>query len=444
MRTHVSRSICRGRFGLLGFTICILGCVGEVEGLERASDERFTGDALGDDDALDDDVSDDDAPSPDDDPAPGDYIPADGDPAAGDPSGTPPDLVPGVWTELTPPEVSTGAPETCIAQGLALDPNNPSTLYWTSTPYTSSEGGLWKSTDAGSSWRRVGAVAPAWVGATDHLDEPLHVRVDPTNSNHLYVGDGVRGSSQGFFVSWDGGETFEMPDGFRDAVADAGIDNVDLYDVAVDPADFLHVLLTWHYRWGWDDTPWKRSSGVFESKDGGDTWTVHAPELGWGTGHAIKFLYAPHVADETRRGNSSTWLLLTQDNGFWRTTNAGESWSKVSEVNMNHGGAATFYTSDGTLYAPGLPAQRSYDNGATWSSIGLPAPWSIFGAEGKLYSASGWGATTMYVSDEADGMTWEPYNEQIVGAPYEMAYDASSRILYSSNWYYGLWALKLP
>jgi hypothetical protein len=117
----------------------------------------------------------------------------------------------GEWVEITPPEVVTGAPETCIGQGLALDPRTPGTIYWGTTPYEDARGGLFKSTDFGSTWRRVASVTPAWDGASDHLDMPLHVRIDPDDSNHLYAGDGVRGSSQGFFVSRDGGETFVKP-----------------------------------------------------------------------------------------------------------------------------------------------------------------------------------------------------------------------------------------
>src|SRR5678816_3388163 len=83
-----------------------------------------------------------------------------------------PTLTKGTWQEITPSVVTTGAPETCIGQGIAIDRKNPSTIFWGTTPYTDTEGGLFKSTDAGSTWRRIALVTPAWQGASDHLDMP--------------------------------------------------------------------------------------------------------------------------------------------------------------------------------------------------------------------------------------------------------------------------------
>ena len=126
-----------------------------------------------------------------------------------------PKLTPGKWTDITPADhvALKGTAQTMIAQGIALDPCQPTTIYWCTTPFDTSKGGLFKSTDAGATWRRIGKVTPDYSGI-DHLDEPLHVRVDPKDSQHLYVGDGVRGGTQGFWVSHDGGETFAKPPGW--------------------------------------------------------------------------------------------------------------------------------------------------------------------------------------------------------------------------------------
>jgi len=105
-----------------------------------------------------------------------------------------PALVQGVWKEITPPTVTTGAAETCIGQGIAIDRKAPSTIYWGTTPFTDALGGLFKTTDGGSTWSRIAKITPAWQGASDHLDMPLHIEIDPKDSNHLYAGDGVRGT----------------------------------------------------------------------------------------------------------------------------------------------------------------------------------------------------------------------------------------------------------
>jgi photosystem II stability/assembly factor-like uncharacterized protein len=346
----------------------------------------------------------------------------------------------GEWVELTPPEVVTGEPETCIGQGLALDPNVPGTIFWGTTPYEDERGGLFKSIDYGRTWTRVASVEPAYEGASDHLDMPLHVRIDPADSNHLYAGDGVRGSSQGFFVSHDGGATFEKPPGFVTAITEAGIDNQDVYDVAVDPTDFMHVLVSFHYRWGWTDTRWNMNSGVMESTDGGTSWEVHVPVDGWGSGHAVKFLYEPSLGI----GDSETWLLGTQGNGYWRTTDGGESWTQVSTVNITHGGATIYYTRAGVLYASGEQTIRSMDNGEHWEPVGPSSTWAVYGDGTLLYTGRSFGANQPFqVTPETDGATWSDFNTQTFpDGPYEMAFDARSGILFSSNWSTGIWALR--
>jgi hypothetical protein len=360
----------------------------------------------------------------------------------GRPSAANPALTKGVWQQITPPGVTTGAPETCIGQGIAIDFKNRSTVYWGTTPYTASAGGLFKTTDGGSTWTRIAKVTPIYQGASDHLDMPLHIRIDPNDSNHLYAGDGVRGGSNGFWVSTDGGQNFVQPKGFLDALKAATIDNQDIYDVAADPADFKHLLISFHYRWGWDDTKWNKNSGVMESKDGGTTWIVHDPVMTWGSGHAVKFLHNPALC----LGNSQTWLLATQGDGFWRTTDGGTNWTQVSKTNITHGGGTIYYTATGVLYASGVEnTMRSTDNGATWTSVGNSGSWCVYGDGTTLYTGKSFGANQPYaVSPEKDGLTWTPFNTQTFpDGPYEMAYDSVNGIMYSSNWSSGVWALKV-
>ena len=86
------------------------------------------------------------------------------------------------WINITPPMIVTGRPETCIGQGLALDFRNPGTIYWTNAPYETSEGnGLFKSTNYGATWRRIASVRRAYPGASNYLDMPLHIRIDPAD-----------------------------------------------------------------------------------------------------------------------------------------------------------------------------------------------------------------------------------------------------------------------
>jgi hypothetical protein len=346
---------------------------------------------------------------------------------------TAPKLEVGVWKDISNPEIPKGNAENMIAQGIAIDPCNHAVLYWGNTPFDSGKhGGLFKSTDAGATWNRVGSV-----------DEPLHVRIDPRDTEHLYVGDGVRGATLGFWESMDGGETWEKPAGWTATAAEVGFID-DLYDVAIDPTDFDHVLVSSHSAWGWTDTKWNTNAGVLESTDGGDTWSVHKPTDGWGAGHSIDFLYNPELGI----GDAKTWLLGTQGDGYWRTSDGGETWQKVSDSSIFHGGGETYYSQDGTLYASSADGLlRSTDNGVTFTKAGAGGGSTGVWGDGKLiYTAPAYaqGNQPFVTSPDSDGRTWTPQSQPFADSgPFEMTFDPVNKILYATMWFQGVWALKV-
>jgi photosystem II stability/assembly factor-like uncharacterized protein len=344
-----------------------------------------------------------------------------------------PDLEVGVWKDITQPEIPKGDAEDMIAQGMAMDPCNSSVLYWGNTPFNSgNHGGLYKSTDAGSSWNRVG-----------HIDEPLHVRIDPRDPQHLYSGNGVRGATLGFWESFDGGETWEKPAGWTAKAAEVGFID-DLYDVAVDPTDFDHVLVSSHSAWGWTDSEWNTNAGILESTDGGDTWITRAPAGPWGAGHSVDFLYNP----EQGIGDPNTWLVGTQGNGYWRTSDAGETWEQVTQSTIFHGGGDTFYSQTGVLYATSSDGLlRSTDNGVTFVDVNSGGGnTGVWGDGNLIYTAPAYaqGTQPFVTSPDDDGMTWTPQSQAFPDSgPFEMVFDPVNKILYSTMWFQGIWALKV-
>jgi hypothetical protein len=360
------------------------------------------------------------------------------------PTGAPPTLTPGTWTDISVPGMTKGSPDSIIGTGMANDPCNPAVLYWCNEPFTPSNGGLFKSTDAGATWRKIGQVKPNFTG-TDHLDEPIAVNVDPNDPQHIYVGDGVRGNTTGFWVSTDGGENFMTPQGYLDVAKNENASLADVYDVAVDPSDSNHVLVTYHSAWGWTDSKWNTDAGVAESKDGGASWTLHPPMPGWGYGHAINFLYDPARGV----GDSRTWLLGTQGAGQWRTTNSGATWTKVTDHSIMHGGGTIYYAKNGTLYATSVDTIiRSTDNGASWTGVGSSQANNgysgILGDGNRLFTGRVFGPISIRTSLESDGATWTDYNTQMFGqGPFQLAFDQTSGIMYASMWNYGMWALKV-
>jgi len=343
----------------------------------------------------------------------------------------PPNLPPGVWTNISPAGIDfhSDGPAPIFTQGITIDPNNPDILYLSVSSFDASKGGLFKSTDRGSTWTQTGK--GKYFQNTTLLDEPIRVRVNPQNSQHLYVADGVRGNCEGFWVSTDGGQNLVQPIGFYNWQMTTG--GPDVYDLAADPANFNHLLLSFH-------NPWRNTgAGVAESFDGGLTWVSHFPPPGssWSAGMSIAFL-----------GNSTTWLLGSQGQGYWRTADSGTTWKQVSTTNIQHGGGNIYRTKAGVLYASGTPANlKSTDNGLTWTQVGPNNGYgfnSIFGDGNLLYTGHWYGPTTFLTSPETDGVTWTKFNDQqFAYGPFEMAYDAVNKILYSGSWFVGLWALKV-
>jgi hypothetical protein len=351
-----------------------------------------------------------------------------------------PALTPGVFKDITVPGLGLVC---CPGYGgnsygwndIQFDPENPCILY-----ALADQSGMYKSTDAGATWTKLGTGSPSSGTSTTILDSPLHMRVDPHDSEHLYAVQGVRGVTQGFWISRDGGMTWTMPAAFDSG---SSLWMKDVYSVNVEPGNFNHVLLGFHaYQWS-NNT--NGDTGVLESKDGGTTWISHY-QAGFSHGNVASFL-----------DNAQTWLLGTQDHGYFRTSDGGTSWTQVSTTGMTHGGTQLYRSRvNGALYTGAWNGiLRSTDDGVSWANVTSGVPYSayytVFGDGRHLYAQDGTtGAINQnqpYItSAESDGLVWAPYNggaQKFINGPYNMTYDEANGILYSANWAAGLFALKV-
>jgi hypothetical protein len=348
-----------------------------------------------------------------------------------------PVLEAGVWKNISPEGVPFRAENGSFTQGMTMDPCNPGTLYVCIVGFADdvrSSNGLYRTVDGGSSWRRIGP-----------FGTPIRVRVDPRDPKHLYVADGVTGDTFGFWVSKDGGETWAIPESFRELAGKGGL-IFDTYHVEPDPADFNHVLVTFHNPWA--DSKYNGNSGFIESFDGGDSWTVHPPvNNSWAGGYNIFFLYDP----VKKIGDANTWLFGTQGDGYYRTADAGATWKKVTEVNMDHGGGSIYYAPDGTLYASGAPnVLRSKDNGETWTEL-TPTQFTAFltinGDGQSIFAQPHFGGQVKTAKLGAD-TTWTTLTEDppefLDSGSFEMVMDRKNGVLYNAATGAGIWALQLP
>ena len=340
-------------------------------------------------------------------------------------------LVVGVWKDRSPKLIGftqTSGSTQVMAFGIEACASVPSTVYLAVSAYPVTRG-LCRSEDSGIHWSRVGP-----------LDAPLDVKVDPADSNHVYAVQGVNGASSnyGFWEATDA----RNPATWVHRHFNVGPE--DAYHIAVDPTDFRHVLVSFHYLWG----GYNGSAGIEESFNGGVTWIEHPPIAGTGYGHAIHFLYSPALGI----GNASTWLLGTQAAGFWRTTNSGSTWTKVTptgdQFNQAHGGGELYYAANGSVLTGAYyGAIISSNNGVTWSQVtgqNAQQTFAVFGDGTRMFSTSAFGGPVK-TALETSPASWSNYSSQVIeGASFDWTKLGAHTIM-GSFWLFksGVWALQI-
>ena len=316
---------------------------------------------------------------------------------------------------------------------LAVAPSNPNVVYVGSgegvqRPDLSTGDGIYKSTDAGKTWRHLGLRDGQQIGG---------VIVDPRDENRIFVA--VLGHpygpnpERGVYRSTNGGETFE-----RVLYKD---ENTGAIQVGFDPTNpqIVYAAL-WAGRQGpWENASWNGLlSGLFKSIDGGTTWhqlTGGLPTTAQGLGR-IGFTIAP---SDPRR------MYATVDaptlGGIYRSDDAGESWRRTNSEIRVWGRASDFAEvkvdprNPDVMYSANTSTYRSTDGGKTFTAIkGAPGGddyhriWINPDNPDIMLIASDQGATITVNG----GKTWSSWYNQPTAQFYHVITD--NRIPY---WVYG-------
>ncbi len=223
--------------------------------------------------------------------------------------------------------------------------------------------GVYKSTDAGRTWKNIGLQQTQQIGA---------VIVNPRNPNIVFVAalghQFAPNEERGVYRSLDGGTTWKQvftrgpKAGAIDIVMDANNSNV-LY------ASFWEV-----YRTPYSLESGGPLSGLWKSTDGGDTWhdLTHATGMPRGIQGRIGVTVSPANSDRV-------WAIVeADDGGVYRSDNGGTSWTRVNQQ-RDLRQRAWYYThiyadpkNADSVYVLNTGVYRSNDGGRTYTAIPTP------------------------------------------------------------------------
>ncbi len=293
---------------------------------------------------------------------------------------------------------------------VALDPNDPdNTIYvgtgetWTRNSVSVGDG-LFKSNDGGANWKRIGF---------ENSERIANVIVNPENSMEIYVG--VLGAlwsdneERGVYKTSDGGETWEQLL-YIDAKTGCA-------DMAMDPQDpnVLYASMWEFRRTAWSFESGGAKSALYKSTDAGKTWNKIHNGFPEGNLGRLAIAIAP----------SNTQVLYTvieaekdERKGLYRSNDAGASWE---QLNNDFGiTVRPFYFSrinvdprnEDVVVKAGLFGSISRDGGKTFKSLGTMHPdihdivfgisdsdVMYVGTDGGVYRSHDGGTTMDFVDD---------------------------------------------
>jgi len=220
--------------------------------------------------------------------------------------------------------------------------------------------GVYKSTDAGQTWRHVGFSDSQAISK---------IRIHPTNPEIVFVASfgryGVPSEERGIYKSTDGGATWQRKL-FRDTKT-GGV------DISIDPHNpsVMFAALWEAYRVEYQMSSGGPGTGLFKSTDGGEHWIEITRSPGLPKGVDGKIGVAVSGADSNR-----IYALVENENGgLFSSDDGGVTWKLVNE-GRNIRQRAFYYThvtadpkEKDTVYLLNVGTFKSTDGGKTMVSF---------------------------------------------------------------------------
>ena len=226
---------------------------------------------------------------------------------------------------------------------------------------TSSGDGVYKSVDGGDTWVHLG------LENTKHISQ---VRIHPSDPDIIYVS--AQGSpygdtkERGIYRTFDGGKNWE------------NILFIDPSSGAVDLAmDYTNPRVLYASFWDHQRLPWYvrsggKGSGIWKSNDGGDTWKKLSDGL-------PKSVMGKIGVAVSRANPKVVYAIIESDEGgLYKSDNGGESWKLINDERVLR--ARSWYymhiyadpSDENVVYVLNAPMMKSIDGGKTFTNIRVP------------------------------------------------------------------------
>ncbi|WP_167615479.1 WD40/YVTN/BNR-like repeat-containing protein [Maribellus sediminis] len=215
-------------------------------------------------------------------------------------------------------------------------------------------GGLYKSMDAGKTWKLLG------LEKTKNIHRIL---LDPRDENVAYIGvignPYAEHSERGLYKTSDGGDTFEKIL-YVDEKTGVG-------EMIMDPSNpnKLFVNMWEHHRWPWFFTSGGPGSGLYVTQDGGKNWTkLTSKDNGIPDGDLGRM----GLAIAPSNPNVVYALIESKKNALYKSTDGGKNFKKIND--KSEIGNRPFYYCE--IYADPKDLNRLYSlhTGITMSEDG--------------------------------------------------------------------------
>ncbi|WP_289028806.1 glycosyl hydrolase [uncultured Algoriphagus sp.] len=263
--------------------------------------------------------------------------------------------------------ISDGFFTTGSVGAVAVSESNPNIVYVGMGEHaprgvmTSYGDGVFKSTDAGKTWKKLG------LEQTQHISR---IQIHPTNPDIVFVA--AQGAlyapneERGIFKSINGGETWEKVL-FVDNMTGAVELSMDM-----NTPEVLYASMWEHQRFPWQVKSGGPGSGMYKSTDSGETWKKIENGLPKEKGKM--------AVSVSRANPNKVYALIESDTykdlgGLFVSNDAGESWTLVNKDNRLTQRAWYYIevfadpNDENTVWVQSAPMLKSFDGGKSFEAI---------------------------------------------------------------------------